>query len=163
LTVSNMNLFATLTANEISCANQIANGFQPLARNADGSLNSCTNPAKLGSAVSFFMHGVGAESLGFPPAQQLFNVQAFVGQCSAAVTKASLIDSFVYKVDVSMPPALLPCGTSYSETSVENSFSMAFNYNGETVGPQAVPVPNGGPFINFAPGQTLPMIVWVTK
>jgi uncharacterized protein (TIGR03437 family) len=160
LTVSNMNLFTTLTSNQISCDTQFANGFQPLATNADGSLNSCTNPAKLGSTVSFYMHGVGAESLGFPPAQQLFNVQAFVGQCSAAGTDASLIDGFVYKVDVSLPPALLPCATSYSTTSVVNPFPVTFNYNGETVGPRAVP--NGGPIINFAPGQPLPMIVWVT-
>ncbi len=109
------------------------------------------------------MHGVGAEQLGFPPVSQLFNVQAFVGQCSATVTNASLIDGFVYQVDVSMPPALLPCATAYSDISSENSFSMTFNYNGETVGPRAVPFPNGGPIINFAPGQPLPMIVWVTE
>jgi hypothetical protein len=109
------------------------------------------------------MHGVGAEQLGFPPAQQLFNVQALVGECSVPVTNASLIDGFVYKVDVSVPPALLPCGDGYNEDSAENPFSVTFNYNGETVGPRVVPDPNGGPFINFAPGQPLPMIVWVTK
>jgi uncharacterized protein (TIGR03437 family) len=163
LTVSNMNLFATLTSNEISCTNQSAIGFQPVATNADGSPNSCTNPAKLGSTVSFFMHGVGAESLGFPPPQQLFNVQAFVGQCVVPATNASLIDGFVYKVDVSMPPTLLPCATSYTENSVENSFSVTFNYDGETVGPREIPPPNGGPFINFTSSQPLPMIVWVTK
>jgi uncharacterized protein (TIGR03437 family) len=164
LTVSNMNLFATLTSNEISCApaKQIANGFQPVATNANGLPNSCTNPAQLGSTVSFFMHGVGAEQLGFPPAKQLFNLEALVGECSVPVTNASLIDGFVYKVDVSVPP-LLPCGDGYNEDSAENPFSVTFTYNGETVGPRVVPAPNGGPIINFAPGQPLPMIVWVTK
>ena len=161
LTVSNMNLFATLTSNEVACAarGEIENGFQPVAANTDGSLNSCANPAKYGSTVSFFMHGVGAEQLGFPPAQQLLNVQAFVGLCTATVTNTSLIDSFVYKVDVSMPPTLLPCAEDYSETSVENSFAVTFNYNGETVGPHVVP----GGIVNFSPGQPMPMIVWVTK
>ncbi len=165
LTVSNLNLFATLTSNEISCpsANQISNGFQPVAMNADGSPNSCRNPAKFGSTVSFFMHGVGAESFGIAPPPKLFNLQAFIGQCSVPVTNASLIDGFVYKVDVSMPAALLPCATSYSETSAENSFSVTFIYNGETAGPRVVPIPNGGPIINFAPGQPMPMIVWVTN
>jgi uncharacterized protein (TIGR03437 family) len=165
LTVSNMNLFATLTSNQTSCtpAEQIANGFQPVATNADGSPNSCTNPAQLGSTVSFFMHGVGAEQLGFPPAQQLFNLEALIGECSVPVANASLIDGFVYKVDLSVPPTLLPCGDGYDEDSAENSFSVTFNYNGETVGPRVVPAPNGGPTTNFAPGQPLPMIVWVTK
>jgi uncharacterized protein (TIGR03437 family) len=164
LIASNMNLFATLTSNEIMCtpAKESANGFQPLALNADGSPNSCTNPAKYGSTVSFFMHGVGAESSGIPPAPQLFNLQAFVGQCSQTITNAALIDGFVYQVDVSMPSALLPCAiSSYSPISAENPFTVTFTYNGETVGPRVIP--SGGPFINFAPGQPMPMIVWVTN
>jgi uncharacterized protein (TIGR03437 family) len=162
LTASNMNLFATLASNQIACtpAQQLANGFQPVATNADGSANSCTNPAKLGSTVSFYMHGVGAE-FGFSPPQQLFNVQAFVGQCSATVTNASLIDGFVYQVDVSMPSTVLPCATALNQASPENSFSVTFTYNGEPVGPRVVPT--DGPFINFAPDQPMPMIVWVTN
>lgn len=163
-TVSNMNLFADLSANEVSCPSVIiANGFQPLAANADGSSNSCTNPAKYGSTVSFFMHGVGAEQLGFPPPQQLLDLQAFVGFCSATITNASLIDGFVYKVDVSMPVSLLPCAEDYSELSAENEFPVTFSYAGEAVGPRVVPVPTGSPIINFSPGEPMPMIVWVTK
>jgi uncharacterized protein (TIGR03437 family) len=164
-TVSNMNLFADLTSNEISCptANFIANGFQPVAVNADGSSNSCTNPAKYGSTVSFFMHGVGAEQLGFPPAQQLLNVQAYVGFCSSAITNASLIDGFVYKVDVTMPASLSPCTETYSLTQAENQFPVSFSYGGLPVGPLVVPIPGRGPTINFAPGEPMPMIVWVTK
>jgi uncharacterized protein (TIGR03437 family) len=165
LTVSNMNLFATLTSDEIPCpaANQISNGFQPVTANADGSPNSCTNPAKYGSTVSFFMHGAGGGALGILPPQLLLTVQALVGQCSQSITNAALIDGFVYKVDVSMPSALLPCAQDYSETSPENPFTVTFTYNGETVGPRVVPVPGGGPTVNFAPGQPMPMVVWVTK
>jgi len=113
-TFSNLNLFADLTSNEVSCpaANSSANGFQPMATNADGSPNSCTNPAKYGSTVSFFVHGVGGEVVGLPPLQQVVDLQAFVGFCSATVTNAALIDGFVYKVSVSMPASLLPCAES---------------------------------------------------
>jgi hypothetical protein len=31
------------------------------------------------------------------------------------------------------------------------------------VGPRVVPVPNGGPNINFAPGQPILTVVWVTN
>jgi uncharacterized protein (TIGR03437 family) len=164
-TNSNMNLFANLSSNQVSCQAGFiisgANGFQPLAVNGDGSTNSCANPAKYGSTVSFFMHGVGYEFIQPPP--QLLNVQALVGACSATITNASLIDSFVYKVDVTMPVSLLPCAQAYNGSTAENAFAVTFQYNGAAVGPRVVPVPNGGPIINFAPGEPMPMIVWVTK
>jgi uncharacterized protein (TIGR03437 family) len=158
-TASNLNLFADLSANLISCpsANFNANGFQPVAANADGSFNSCTNPARYGSTVSFFVHGVG----GFAPPPQLLNLQAFVGFCSAAVTNASLIDGFVYKVDVSLPASLLPCAEDYSAIQAENEFPVTLSYNGVPVGSRVVPT--GGPIINFSPGEPMPMIVWVTR
>jgi hypothetical protein len=76
-------------------------GFQPLAANADGNTSSCTSPAKAGSTVSLFVHGIG----GFDsPPSQLGNLRASIGfGCTALVTKASLIADFVYKVDVSLP------------------------------------------------------------
>jgi uncharacterized protein (TIGR03437 family) len=68
--LTNLNLFANLMAGQSSCggvspSNQ---GYQPVANNADGTLNSCANPAPAGSTVSFYMHGIGASQLGFPPA-----------------------------------------------------------------------------------------------
>jgi len=164
-TRSNLNLFADLTSNEVPCAvaNVIVSGFQPVAMNADGSRNSCANPAQYGSTVSFFMHGVGGGQLGFPPPERLLDIEAFVGACSAAVANAPLITGFVYKVDVAMPSSLLPCATQYAQTSAENQFSVTFGYHGEAVGPRAVPVPIGEPTINFATGQPMPMIVWLTK
>jgi uncharacterized protein (TIGR03437 family) len=161
-TVSNLNLFADLTSNEVPCPSNIANGFQPVVRDQDGKLNSCSNPAPYGSTVSFFAHGVGADQLGFPPVSQLSNLVAYVGNCAVAIQNARLIGDFVYQVEVPLPSSLLPCAQSYSQTSAENPFPITFSYNGAPVGPFVVPNP-GGVIINFEPGQPMPMIVWVTQ
>jgi uncharacterized protein (TIGR03437 family) len=158
-TVSNLNLFADLSSNPYSGV--IGIGFQPVAMNADGSENSYANPAKYGSTVSFFMHGAGGDTFGFQPLQRLLNVQAFVYNCPATVTNASLINSFIYQVDVTLPTSLLPCSQYYSNMT-ENSFFLTFSYNGNTVGPLFVPFSNGGPVINL-PSEAMPMTVWVTK
>jgi uncharacterized protein (TIGR03437 family) len=143
-TASNMNLFADLASTEAPCPGAITpeGEFQPLAMNADGSVNSCANPARYGSTVSFFMEGVGGDifAFGFEPPQQVLNVQALLGSCSAAVTNASLIDDFVYRVDVTLPPSLLPC-SFYSSSSAEGLFYVTLRYNGSTVGRNTFPFP----------------------
>ena len=163
-TLFNMNLFADLSPAEVSCPSAlvIGNPMQPLAMNADGSVNSCTNPAKYGSTVSFFMHGVGGDGFGFQPPQQLgSSVQALVGYCPAAVTNTSLVDDFKYKVDVTMPASLLPCAQASSNLAV-NSFWVTFSYNGNPVGPFGAGFWNGGPTGNF-PNESMLMTVWVTE
>jgi hypothetical protein len=57
----------------------------------------------------------------------------------------------------------LPCATSYSLLSAENSSPVTLSYNSAPVGPLTVPSGGAGPIVNFAPGQPMPMIVWVTK
>jgi uncharacterized protein (TIGR03437 family) len=158
-TVSNLNLFADLSPAQVSCPDgvTIGNPIQPVALNADGSPNSCGNPAKYGSTVSFFMHGVGGDAFASQPPQQLSNVQALVGWCSATITNASLINNFVYKVDLTLPATLLPCAQSYTNLPV-NSFYVTFSYNGNIVGPRSVPF-NVGPIMNSA----MLMTVWVTE
>lgn len=42
-----------------ACNGQSVSGLRPLALNADGTLNSCANPAPSGSAVTIFMNGIG--------------------------------------------------------------------------------------------------------
>jgi uncharacterized protein (TIGR03437 family) len=42
-----------------TCKGQNVGGLQPLAFNADGTLNSCTNPAAQGSTVTVFLNGLG--------------------------------------------------------------------------------------------------------
>jgi uncharacterized protein (TIGR03437 family) len=154
---SNLNLFANLTSPEASCASGIfnGNGVQPLALNADGSVNSCANPAKYGSTVSLFMEGAGGYASS-PP--QSLNPQAYVGYCAAAVPNASLIDGFVYKVDVTMPASQLPCAEDYSANQPETGFPVTLSYNGLPVGPLYVPAA-GSPVTN----NPVPVIVWVTQ
>ena len=155
---SNLNLFANLTSPETSCASATfnGNGAQPLALNADGSVNSCSNPAKYGSTVSLFVEGAGGYSS--PPPQSLFP-QALVGVCAAAVPNASLIDGFVYKVDVTMPGAQFPCAEDYSATpQTETGFPVTLSYNGLPVGPLYVP---GAAFP--VTNNPIPVIVWVSE
>ena len=44
------------------CNGQVATGLQPLALNADGTENSCANPAASGSTVTIFLNGLGTAS-----------------------------------------------------------------------------------------------------
>lgn len=166
-TVANLNLFANVVTSPVSCpawAVVFQGGFLPVATNADGTLNSCANPAKYGSAISFYAEGVGAILLGIPPAPTLQEVQALVGNCSAAVPNASLINAFVYKVDVVLPSAAVPCALTYiSGTGVtEETFTVTLSYGGAPVGPLSLP--GVGSAVMFgAPGQSAPMTVWVTQ
>jgi uncharacterized protein (TIGR03437 family) len=51
--------FAGTVFDAASCNGQSLSGLRPLALNADGTLNSCANPAPSGSAVTIFMNGIG--------------------------------------------------------------------------------------------------------
>jgi len=159
-TSTNLNIFANLSA-DASCA-----GFLPLAANADGTLNSCTNPAKSGTTISFFVEGAGG--LGPPPTpgQELSDMAAYVGACGAGVTRAPAINNYVFRVDVALPPASLPCANGYSpvsSTGMELNYPVFLYYRGEPIGPYVVPVPSGSPIFNFSPGQAMPMLIWVTE
>jgi uncharacterized protein (TIGR03437 family) len=164
-TLNNLNLFANLMAGQNSCAGASPGdqGYQPMANNADGKPNACGNPAQAGSTVSFFMHGIGAIQLGFGPTPQIPDLTANVGYCSAQVTKAALIDNFVYQVDVTMPASPAAC-TGLPGTSAKYQLPVTFYYNGEItgsiVGPFVVPS-SGALSVNFAPGRPMPMMVYV--
>jgi uncharacterized protein (TIGR03437 family) len=147
LTASNLNLFANLSTNQNPCPNVPSDvGFQPLAANADGSLNSCTNPAKAGSTVSLFVHGVGG--FGSAPSQ-LVNLHASFGfVCTALVSKASLITDFVYKVDVSLPASLAPCDQVFSGAE---GVPLTLSYNENPVGPFSIPADLSGALLSFSP------------
>jgi uncharacterized protein (TIGR03437 family) len=161
--LTNPNLFANLMAGQISCggASPSNQGYQPVANNADGTLNSCANPAPAGSTVSFYMHGTGASQLGFPPAGQISDLSATVGDCSAQVTSAALIGDFVYQVEVTMPASPSAC-TGEPGATPKYQFPVTFNYNGAIVGPYIVPAP-GALSLDFAPGEPMTMMVYVTQ
>lgn len=157
---SNLNLFANLASNEVTCESPgfIVNGFQPLAMNADGSVNFCANPAKPGATVSFFIDGAGPP--GPPPPAQLPELQASVGPCSAPVLNTTLTNGFVYQVDIQLPSSG-PCASEYNPQLA--ALGVTFSYNGTAVGPLVVPPPPIVPNVNFTPGQPMPMIVWVAQ
>jgi hypothetical protein len=154
-----LNLFANLSIVQVSCATAQPSpiyGVLPVATNADGSLNTCANPALYGSTVSLFVHGAGF--YGTAP-QVLPNVQAQAGACPAQVTNTSMLNGFVYKVDLTLPPAADGCIEDFLD---ETYFPITLTYNGTPVGPFYVPADLGGPVLNFPPpGQSMPMIVYV--
>lgn len=155
---SNLNVFTNLSSNEVSCPNFIANGFQPLAMNVDGTMNSCANPAGYGSTVSFFMEGVGTDSSP-APAQIPPGLQVFAGGCPALIQNTSLTNGFVYRVDVQLPSS--GCFSQADPTLA--ALAVTFAYNEAPVGPLVVPQPPGGPIVNFSPGAPMPLIVWVKE
>lgn len=129
-TASNPNLFAKVSAEAAPC---VAGAFQALAMNADGSWNSCNDPAAFGSTVSFFLHGVGAPYLGLPPAPGLDNVEALIGNCPAYVADTLLIDGYVYKVDVRVPASTESC-----ISNGPGGYVVGLTYNGVAIGPREV-------------------------
>lgn len=154
LTTSNLNLFANLSTRDNPCQTSATMdlGFQPLATNADGSPNSCTNPAKPGATVSLYGHGAGGLSSPFP---QLQNIHASLGYgCTALVTNASLTNDFLYKLDVSIPEALTSC---VGDALGVQGIPVTLNYNDMPVGPFSLPV-------NVtSSGDPIRMIVWVQR
>ena len=161
LTASNLNIFANLSTRVESCSGvaSTSTGFQPVAMNADGSSNSCTNPAKAGSTVSLFVHGAGG--INAPPSD-LVNLHASFGfGCTALVTHAPLINGLVYRVDVTLPSSLAACGEPSSGTL---GVPLTLNYNDAPAGPFAIPVDSTGQVERFSPpGEPMAMIVWVTQ
>jgi uncharacterized protein (TIGR03437 family) len=158
--LSNPNLFANLSATVGTCVGTIITntGFQPLAQNADGSLNSCANPAKLGSTVSFFVDGAGGNT-SVPLA-----LVASIGECSATAY-GSVIDGFVYKMETPLPSSLKSCAvSSVSTPGAVFSLPVTFSSNDTPVGPvYVIPPPLQGPIVDFTASQSMTMILWVTQ
>ncbi len=56
------NSFSQPLFDAVACQGQTISGLQPLALNADGSQNSCANPAASGSVVTIFLNGLGVST-----------------------------------------------------------------------------------------------------
>jgi uncharacterized protein (TIGR03437 family) len=56
---SNPSLFLQSGLTTVNCGLQIGSVFMALALNQDGTVNSCSNPAKAGSELSLFVNGLG--------------------------------------------------------------------------------------------------------
>ena len=84
-----------------TCNGQSISGIQALAINADGTINSCANPAKAGSVVTIVLNGVGSAAqtveIRYPsqggnlnlPAQALSGALSGVALVSVPVPTAS--------------------------------------------------------------------------
>ena len=150
VTRSNPNLLADLSGNQIKCppAGQTAQGFAPVADNADGSRNSCANPAKLGSIVSFYVHGIGNPAC--------FCWGAMFGSRSAAVVNIAAVSPFLTRVDVQIPSSFATGSISSFPAVQEGYFPVSLSLDQAPLGPQALPR------INVA-GVGGPLIVWATQ
>jgi uncharacterized protein (TIGR03437 family) len=132
-------------------------GVSPLATNADGAVNSCRNPARPGSTVSLYLHGLGGFGAPFAHAP---GVQVSVGSCSAAVVATSLIADYVYRIDVAVPASLTACTGAPDGASAY--LPVAVQYNQQPVGPFSVPANLDGTLRVFAPPGAQPFLyVWV--
>ena len=156
VTRSNPNLLASVSGVEFNCAraNQITPGFFPVAANADGSLNSCANPAKLGSIVSFYIHGISS------PICACFD--ATLGVQSAAVVKVVTVNTFITRVDVQMPSSFAT-GTLQIPAFAEGYFQLSLSMYNVPVGPLGLPRINITGPSSSAPGLPFPMFVWATQ
>ena len=167
---ANPNLLADLSQSQTNCAGPYQNnyGFAPMVTNADGSLNTCTNPAKLGSQVSFYVHGVGLPVC--------FCFDAMVGYFSAAVVNASVLSAILTRVDVQLPGSFTTGSISTVPAATVGVFAVTLGLFGEAIGPVTLPVPMGLviepvalPAVSGNPGspglaqQAMPMLVWATR
>jgi len=159
-TASNLNLFADLSGNLISCPGgpKAANGDQPLALNSDGTLNSYCNPAAFGSTVSFFMHGLGVQSPDLVPAQAIGGLTASAGGCAATLANSSLINSYVYKVDLVAPSKQTSC-FGVAAAGQPTPVPVTFSHDGVGIGPRTLP--SNTQVNNFVPGATIPVVIWL--
>lgn len=99
LTFANPSVFLNISQTFPSSGN--SPGFVAVALNADGSLNSSTNPAHLGSVVSVFANGL-------PPYPQVINepLQLYTNN-GWSVMKVIQATPFVLRVDLRVPSALV--------------------------------------------------------
>jgi uncharacterized protein (TIGR03437 family) len=156
------SVFANLSGTVISCTmNGIIymSSFNDFALNADGSVNSCSNPAKPGTVISFFVNGLGDQTFSGAPNQWLpsqIPIAVTMGPWSAEVVNVSALNPFVWQVDVLVPPGAVPSNAPFGAVNV----SMDLNLIGGVValGPLAV-LPTSPDYTT--PGTPFPLSAWV--
>jgi uncharacterized protein (TIGR03437 family) len=127
---SNPNLLADRPAATINCAGLDEN-IALVALNADGSRNTCGTPAKLGSAVSIYLHGVAN------PGCYCFDVT--LGYRSVEVLSVTSLDNGLSRVDVQVP-------ATFDSASVRGprlgQFQLAVSVGDFPAGPFPLPTRN---------------------
>jgi uncharacterized protein (TIGR03437 family) len=120
-----------------ACNGQSISGLQPLALNADGTQNSCSNPAAAGSVVTIFLNGLGVSN----PAQ------------STGVVSPSLI--------AISPAAALVSGSNFPTATLPGSIDSIAQVQIQVSSTSSIPlevhaVPEN-PFLVRGPG----ILIWV--
>lgn len=150
-------------------ANPTANiQLQVVARNADGSMNSCTNPAAGGSVVSLYLNGAGDGP--FPPFDQaypptLLSLRLDVtmyGQ-SLEIVNVQMENKYIWRVDVRIPEhpnVLLGSGIGYNTIALREGDVKAgpLSISPETFSPTSS---NGNNF--FLGLQPAPVAIWMRQ
>jgi uncharacterized protein (TIGR03437 family) len=112
-------------------------GFIPMALNADGSVNTSTNPAPQGSVVSVFVNGLAPDPSIVSAPIQLSTVDGW------AVTNVVQVNPFVLRVDARVPPS--------SDCNVPLCRLTLYSLNDAT----------GDPHSSSSPGQAFGGVVYV--
>ena len=97
----------------ISCNGVMMPGLQPLALNADGTLNSCTNPAPPNSTVTLFLNGMGDTS----PAQ----LTGAIVSTSAQLTPAAALNGANVPVTILSTATVPGAISSLAEVQIQIS------------------------------------------
>jgi uncharacterized protein (TIGR03437 family) len=142
VTASVPSLFANLTGTISSC--EISgiiyfSAFTDFAVNADGTVNSCSHPAKSGSVLSFFLNGMGVLSSDGSMEAWLpstIPIAVTMGQWSAEVVNIFALSPFVWQVDVLVPP--LPAPEQGNESAVTVTMDLNLYTGVVAVGPLTV-------------------------
>jgi uncharacterized protein (TIGR03437 family) len=117
---ANPELFADLSTIGTNCPQ----GLALLATNADGTRNSCSNPAPLGSVVSVYVHGLSTTPC--------LCFDAALGSVSTPVLNIVPLNSFVTRLDVQLPAASIDA-SEYSD--VGGYVTLTLRVNNAPVGP----------------------------
>jgi uncharacterized protein (TIGR03437 family) len=136
------SLFANLTGTVSSC--EISgiiyfSVFTDFAVNADGTVNSCSHPAKSGSVLSFFVNGMGVLSSDGSMEAWLpstIPIAVTMGERSAEVVNISAPSPFVWQVDVLVPP--MPAPEQGNESAVTVTMDLNLYTGVVAVGPLTV-------------------------
>jgi hypothetical protein len=99
--------------------------------NADGGRNSCVNPAKLGSIVSLYVHGIGS------PACYCFD--AIFGSRSVAVVNVVAVNTYVTRVDVQIPSSFATASSTAGIPATRGGFQVGLSLGQTPAGPLALP------------------------
>jgi uncharacterized protein (TIGR03437 family) len=102
VTYANPSLF--INAAQTFPSSGTSPGFIPLALNADGSVNTSTNPAAHGSVISVFVNGLAPDPEVTSAPIQLSAVDGW------SVMNIVQVNPFVLRVELQTPPALPPPG-----------------------------------------------------